>query len=121
MLVVLAIVAALATVVGPAALRTLQAAQHRGAESDLRALLASLPLAAFARGQALAVDAALLNRRLDPLPDDCTIVVAAPLVYSPNGMTAGGTVHLACAGRVTVYVIEPVTGEVQRVQAGGSR
>ena len=113
-LVVLAIVAAISSIVGPVGWRALNAASQRGAESELQAVLASLPLAAFAQGRPLSVDAAGLTRRLGDVPENCSVIVPSPLTYSANGMTRGGTVQLACDGSVAAFEIAPVTGDIRR-------
>lgn len=118
-LVVLAIVAAVSAVVGPAAWRALQNAELRGAEADVQAALAALPMAAFAQGRPLVVDADALAGRVPSLPAGCRINLPNALRYAPNGMTPGGTVHLACDGTVVAFDVAAVTGEVSR--AGAAR
>jgi len=120
LLVVLAIIAVLSAMVGPAVWRSLDAAAQRGAAADLQAQLAALPLAAFAAGRPLRVDAQLLRGRMADLPDGCAVLVPVAFTYAPNGMTPGGTVQLACGGRVETFAVRPVTGEVLRAD-GTSR
>lgn len=117
LLVVLSIVAAMAALVGPAGWRVLRNAELRGAEADTQAVLAALPVAAFAEGRAIAIDASSLRARLPALPDGCGVLVPLPLRYAANGMAAGGSVQLACDGVVTRFVVVRITGEVQRVES----
>lgn len=116
MLVVLTIVAALASMVGPAGWRLLRNAEVRGAEADLQAAVTALPTFAFAEGRALAVDAAMLRARLPVLPEGCRLLVPLPLRYAPNGMAEGGSVQLSCDGEVMQFDVAQITGEVRRVE-----
>ena len=116
-LVVLAIVAAITGIVAPAGWRALQSARLRGAEADLQAALATLPMRAFGQGQPLVVDSTVLTRQLESLPEDCRLHVAEPLRYAANGMAGGGTVQLACAAAVSTFDVAEVTGAVRRAAA----
>lgn len=114
LLVVMAIIAAISALVGPAGWRLLAAASTRGAQADVHAVLASMPMSAFATGRTLVLNDATISQQLPALPEGCRVIVPAAIRYSPSGMTQGGVVQLACDGRLTVYQIAEVTGVVKR-------
>jgi len=113
-LVVLAIIAAVSALVGPAGWRMLTSASLRGAQADVHATLAGLPMSAFTSGRALVLNDVALTERLPPLPADCRVLIPTSIPYAANGMTPGGVVQLACAGTVANYRVDAVTGAVHR-------
>jgi len=113
LLVVMAILALVLGVVGPAAWRALAAAQERGAERALAARLHGLPVRAWQSGQALAVEAAELTRDLEGWPAGWVVTLDEPLQYGPDGVAKGGTVRLIVEGRPrATWRVEPLSGRV---------
>ena len=115
LLLVLALLALMAGIVAPAVVRGLQAAEERGASVDLQAVLAGLPVRAFGRAEALAVDAAALRRLCETCPPEWALSVEPTLQYDVSGVASGGRVVLQPPGREAyVWRVAPVSGTVAR-------
>jgi len=113
MLVVLVLVAGLAGLVAPSALRGVDAARERGAVADVRALLGSLPLRSYGAGVATAWDGAQLQAALPEWPQGWGLKTAAPLRYSADGAAAGGTLLVQRPGREPLRLrVQALTGKV---------
>ncbi len=117
-LVVMALLALGAALVGPASLRALDAAQARAAGADLQALLEALPLLAFRSGEAQRHDGPSLARRLD-LPEAWSVRTEPALEYSAQGAASGGVVTLLDnRGPVLRWRVQPLTGRVADLPPG---
>lgn len=122
LLVVLALIALVTGMVAPAVIRGLEAARERGVAADLRALLDSLPVRAFQRGDDVVLDAAALRQLLPDLPADWRLEVTPALRYGSAGVASGGTVHLRAPGREPLaWQVLQVSGAVVPANEGGSR
>ncbi len=122
LVVVMALMALAAGLVAPAALRGLAAAQERGIASDMSAVLASLPVRAFQRGEALTVEATSLRQLVPGLPEDWGLVVAEPLRYNASGVGSGGRVRLLPPGRAALeWDVAVFSGEVARAATPADR
>jgi len=121
LLVVLALVALVTGLVAPGAMRSLAAAEARGAADDARALLEGLPVEAFRDGHAKLLDSTALTARarsLESWPRGWSLKAEPALQYGPTGVASGGTVQVRDAERVAaMWAVEPVTGRVRRIDA----
>ncbi|WP_397535356.1 prepilin-type N-terminal cleavage/methylation domain-containing protein [Roseateles sp.] len=118
LLVVLALVAMSAALVGPQMYRWIERSEERAWQSELRAHLQALPLQAFETGARLVVDAVQLRRSVPSLPSTVDIVLVKPIVYSSTGAASGGQVELRFkGGRSEVWGIAPLTGIVSVARA----
>jgi prepilin-type N-terminal cleavage/methylation domain-containing protein len=122
LVVVMALGALMVGVVVPAAQRGLAAAEERGMASDMGALLDSLPVRAFQRGETLVADERFLRGLLPGLPEDWRIVVPQPLRYGPTGVASGGEVRLLPSGRLPLaWTVQALNGTARRVDKAGER
>ena len=116
LLVVMSLLALLAGLVGPAALRTVDNARERSQMAAIRAALAALPVRAFQQGRPITVDAATLRKLTSDLPAQWELEAIDAIGYAANGVTTGGVVRLRRPGRGDMqWRIRPVTGEVDDV------
>jgi prepilin-type N-terminal cleavage/methylation domain-containing protein len=115
LLVVMAIVAMLASLVAPSSLKALQTARERTAVHHLENVLAGLPMRAFSKGAAQRHEAAQIKSLIEEFPPHWDLVLENPLVYSSEGTTRGGEVTLL-NGRVPIAIwrIEAPMGTLKR-------
>jgi len=114
LLVVMALVAMVLGLVGPASMRAIDAAQERGIAADLEAALSALPLQAFRSGQELTLDVGQIRQLVPALPSSWAINLDRPLRYGSSGMAAGGQVTMLVPGRMAVrWRVAAVTGDVR--------
>lgn len=120
LLVVLALAAMATGLVVPALLRSVAAAQARGARADLAQALRDLPVQAFQHGQALSVDEASLRHAMPNWPDGWRMQLDQPLRYGPTGVAEGGVLRVLPSDRppYTLRVV-PLTGELQADDGSG--
>jgi prepilin-type N-terminal cleavage/methylation domain-containing protein len=113
LLLVLAMLALLAGMVGPRSLAALEAAQSRAQGRALTQILEALPLQAFRTGTSISLDAQALQRQLAAAGIRTDVEMTEPLRYSPEGFARGGALALKMPGQgVQRLVVEPVTGRV---------
>ena len=113
LLVVLTLVAAVAGMVVPATVRSIEAARERAWKQALAQALEALPLQAFHSGRPLSVDVKSVQRLVADLPEDLGIVLSAPLLYSAQGVASGATLQLKRPGKPAIIMqIEAITGQV---------
>jgi prepilin-type N-terminal cleavage/methylation domain-containing protein len=111
LLVVLAVVALLASVVVPASMRAWEAARDRALEREVRLVLSGLPLEAFRAGTELELQASGLQSRFTDWPPGWSLELEAPLAYSAEGVARGGGLKVRNPqGRIQVWTVEPYTG-----------
>ncbi|MBT9500739.1 MAG: type II secretion system protein [Burkholderiaceae bacterium] len=116
LLVVMALVAMVLGLVGPASMRAIDAAQERGIAADLEAALSGLPLQAFRSGQELTLDGGQIRQLVPDLPSTWDINLDRPLRYGSSGMAAGGQVTMRVPGRAAMrWHVTAVTGDVRAV------
>ena len=122
LLVVMSLMALAAGLVTPAVLRGLTAAQERAVAGDMAALLNSLPVRAFQRGNDMVVDGRMLGQWLPDLPAGWQLVVPQALRYSPAGVATGGLVRVLAPGRPPMeWSIGATNGQAERRAAAGAR
>lgn len=115
LLVVLAVIALATAVVVPAASRWLAAAEARSWREDLVVRLTELPTEAFARGQAMELDADALRRQVPSFPADLELHLSKPLRYGATGVASGGWVEVFRPGEkapLAHWQVEPLSGAV---------
>lgn len=114
LLVVMALIAMLAGLVAPNALKAVEAAKRRGVAADLKFVLQSLPVRAFHSGEELNLDADALRKLQPEFPADWGMLVRPKLHYSNTGIAAAAEVKLLPPGEAVTltFRILPVTGEV---------
>ena len=113
MLVVLALLALGAGVVAPNAGRWLDAAQSRGWRADLKARIEAQPVKAFLAGEAISLDAKQLTAGLLGRSDGVELLMKQPLRYGATGLAEGGRLELRQGEQREIWVISPLSGDVQ--------
>lgn len=114
LLVVLALVALLTGLVGPASWRALESARERARLDALTRAVEALPLEAYRNGQAIELTPERLLARIDDWPADWLLEATEPLRYSPDGAAQGGALQVKLASKRRMQLnIEPMTGQVQ--------
>ena len=110
---VLALLALLTGLVGPASMRAIDQARERAHERALLHVLEALPLEAFRSGATLQVDRNTLIKRLPDWPQDRPFELDKPLRYSAEGVAEGGTVAVRLPnGQMRHWRVQPRDGRV---------
>jgi prepilin-type N-terminal cleavage/methylation domain-containing protein len=112
LLVVLAMVASTAAIVGPPVSRAVEASRIRAAQRSLVGLIDSLPLRAWRSGVPIEFDADRLRAANEDWPKGWSLSLTRPLQYSPQGVARGGSVEILADGQIVASVqVEPITGK----------
>lgn len=113
LLVVLALIAMAAALVGPDMYRWIERSEERAWRNALGAHLRGLPVQAYDSGSELTIDADAIRRAVPQLPPTVEIRVPKPMSYYSSGVASGGSMELRINGRpVEVWRVAPLTGQV---------